>query len=145
MLTQATLDSLAPPDLSYPICHKEVPSAKPHYLQSLTSLLCGLCHAVPQLRTHFSLDLISNPSLKFKTATFSFSWTCGLSSIFACLHAKSLQSCPTLCDPVDHRPLGSSVHGTVQARILEWLVMPFSRGSSQLRDQTSVSLISCTG
>ena len=72
MLTQETLDGLAPPDLSCPICHEQVPPAKPHYLYSLISLLRRLCRAVPQLRIHFSLDLISNLSLKFKTATFSF-------------------------------------------------------------------------
>ena len=41
------------------------------------------------------------------------------------------QSCPTLCDPVDCSPPGSSVHGILQARILEWVAILFSRGSSQ--------------
>ena len=40
------------------------------------------------------------------------------------------QSCPTLCDPMDCSLPGSSVHGILQARILEWVDMPFSRGSS---------------
>ena len=48
------------------------------------------------------------------------------------------QSCPTLCDPVDSRLPGSSVHGISQARILEWVAISFSRGSSQPRDQTSI-------
>ena len=47
-----------------------------------------------------------------------------------CVHAKSLQSCLTLCSPVDCSPPGSSVHGTLQARIVEWVAMPSSRGSS---------------
>ena len=51
------------------------------------------------------------------------------------------QSCPTLCDPIDCSPPGSSVHGTLQARILEWIAIPFSRGSSWPRDQTWVSCI----
>ena len=51
------------------------------------------------------------------------------------------QSCPTLCDPMDSRPPESSVHGILQARILEWVSIPFSRGSSQPRDQTWVSCI----
>ena len=51
------------------------------------------------------------------------------------------QSCPTLCDPVDCSPPGSSVHGILQARILEWIGISFSRGSSQLRDLTQVSCI----
>ena len=41
------------------------------------------------------------------------------------------QSCPTLCDPLDCSPPGSSVHGILQARILEWVVISFSRGSSR--------------
>ena len=42
--------------------------------------------------------------------------------------AKSLQSCPTLCDPIDSSPPGSFVHEIFQARILEWVAIPFSRG-----------------
>ena len=61
----------------------------------------------------------------------------------ACMHAKSLHSCPTLCDPIDCSPWASSVHGMLQARILEWVAMPFSRGSSRSRDQTWVSCDSC--
>ena len=45
------------------------------------------------------------------------------------LKLKVIQSCLTLCDPVDY-----IVHGTLQARILEWVAFPFSRGSSQSRD-----------
>ena len=56
-----------------------------------------------------------------------------------CIRAKSLQSCPTLCDPTDCSPRGSSVKGILQARILEWVAMPSSRESSQLRDWTQVS------
>ena len=44
------------------------------------------------------------------------------------------QSCLTLCDPIDCSPPGSSVHGILQARILERIAIPFSRGSSQPRD-----------
>ena len=50
------------------------------------------------------------------------------------VRAKSLQSRPTLCDPTDCSMPGSSVHGIVQARTLEWLAIPSSRGSSRLRD-----------
>jgi len=62
-----------------------------------------------------------------------------------CMCAKSLQLCPTLCNPMDCSQLDSSVHGILQARILEWVAMPSSRGSSQLRDQTCVSYVSCIG
>ena len=51
------------------------------------------------------------------------------------------QSCPTLCDPMDCSLPGSSLHGILQARILEWVAISFSRGSSRPRDQTWVSRI----
>ena len=49
---------------------------------------------------------------------------------------KVIPSCPTLCYPVDY-----TVHGILQARILEWVAIPFSRGSSQTKDQTQISHI----
>ena len=61
---------------------------------------------------------------------FQIMWVC----------AKLLQPCSTVCDPMDHSLPGSSVHGILQARILEWVAMPFSRGSSQPRDWTRVSI-----
>ena len=57
-----------------------------------------------------------------------------------CVCAKSLQSCPTLCDPMDHSPPGSSVHGILQPRILEWVAVSSSRGSFWPRDRTHISL-----
>ena len=48
----------------------------------------------------------------------------------ACMPANSSQLCPTLGDPVDYRPPDSSVHGILQAGILEWVAVPSSRGSS---------------
>ena len=51
------------------------------------------------------------------------------------------QSCPTLCNVMDCSLPGSSVHGTLQARILEWVAIPSSRGSSQPRDRTQVTSI----
>ena len=51
------------------------------------------------------------------------------------------QSCLSLCDPMYCSPTGFSVHGILQARILEWVAIPFSRGSSWPRDQTLVSCI----
>ena len=50
-----------------------------------------------------------------------------------CMHAKSLQSCATVCDPMDCIPPGSSVHGILQARILEWIAISLSLGSFQPR------------
>ena len=51
------------------------------------------------------------------------------------------QSCPTLCNPMDCSPTDSSVHGILQARMLEWVAIPFSRGSSKPKDRTLVSCI----
>ena len=51
------------------------------------------------------------------------------------------QSCPALCHPMDFSPLGSSVHGISQTRILEWIAVSYSRGSFQPRDWTLVSCI----
>ena len=55
---------------------------------------------------------------------------------FIVSEVKVTESCLTLCDPMDY-----IVHGTLQARILEWVAVPFSRGSSQPRDQTQVSCL----
>ena len=60
----------------------------------------------------------------------------------ACVHA---QSCPTLCNPVDCSPSGSSVHRILQVRTLEWVANSSSRGSSRPKDQTHVFYISCIG
>ena len=57
---------------------------------------------------------------------------------------KVTWSCLTLCSPMDCSPTGSSVHGISQARILEWVAIIFSRGSSQPRDRTQVSHLAGT-
>ena len=64
---------------------------------------------------------------------------------WAALLAKSLHSCPTLCDPMDYNLPGSSVRGIFQARTLEWVSTSYSRGSFQPRDQTCIFYASCTG
>ena len=66
----------------------------------------------------------------------SLQWCTHAKSLQWYMHAKSLQWCPALCDRVDCRPPDVSVPGILQARILEWVPMPSSRGSSQPRDQT---------
>ena len=65
----------------------------------------------------------------------------GLLSLFsfAAAAAKSLQSCPTLCDPRDGSPPGSPIPGILQARTLEWVAISNSRGSSRPRDQTHMN------
>ena len=54
------------------------------------------------------------------------------------VYANLLQSCPTLCDTMDYSPPASSVHRILQARILKWVAIPFSRGPCCPRDQTCV-------
>ena len=100
----------------------------------------GLCLQLPngkswQHQMNFSI----------MTAVISSITSSNCCVLTACLrlHAKSLQSCLTLCNPIDYRPPDSSVHGILPARILEWVAVPFSRGSSQPRDRTCVSYVTC--
>ena len=74
-----------------------------------------------------------------KTKVSSKAWPTLSSLSFPSLFmkVKVTQLCPTLCDPMDY-----TVHGILQARILEWVAFAFSRGSSQPRDRTQVSHIS---
>ena len=64
-----------------------------------------------------------------------------LSSNYVCHPVLVAQSCPTLCNPMNYSPPGSSVHGILQARILDWVPIPFSRESSRPSDRTWVSHI----
>ena len=65
-------------------------------------------------------------------------------TIFNCRYqALVTQPCPTLCGPMDCSPPGSSAQGIFQVRILEWVAISSSGGSSQLRDLTHVSCVSC--
>ena len=66
-------------------------------------------------------------------------------AIHLCVCTKSFQSCLTLCDTIDYSLPCSSVHGILQAWKLQWVAMPSSRGSPQLRDRTCVSPVSCIG
>ena len=68
----------------------------------------------------------------------SFRCVCVCVCVYMCVRSVA-QSCPTLCDPMDCSPPGSSVHGIFQARILEWVATSFFRESSQTRNQTHVS------
>ena len=71
-------------------------------------------------------------------------WVHGPEEIDTCnfiIYSEVAQSCPTLCDPMDCSPPGSSIHGIFQARVLEWGAISFYRESSQPRDRTLVSRI----
>ena len=84
------------------------------------------------------LHLLPYVSLPYSSSPFS-----SLACLCQCVCAKSLHLCLAVCDPMDCSPPGSSVHGILQARILEWVTMPFSRGSSQPKDRTHVFCSSC--
>ena len=70
-------------------------------------------------------------------------WRIPIHSEHVCVHAQLLHSCPALCDPMGCSLPFSSVCGILQARILEWVAISSSRGSSQPWDQTCVSCVSC--
>ena len=87
---------------------------------------------------------------RLKTTTWrslSSSQQCGLSCLqycYLCRHACQVASVVfDSCNPMDRSPPGFFVLGILQARILEWAVMPFSRGSSWPRDPTRISSVSC--
>ena len=88
--------------------------------------------------TQFIVFLSASAPWPWKAFSFSYMEHFGFGS--RCVGAESL-SHAQLCDPMDHSPPGSSVHGILQARRLEWVAIPFSRGSSWPRDRTQVSCI----
>ena len=83
----------------------------------------------------------SSEKYLFRSSVHFLSWFIRVLYIFRVFTLTVLvtQSCLSLCDPVECSPPGSSVHGILQARILEWVAIPFSRGSAQPRDQIWVS------
>ena len=101
----------------------------PSLCHTANSHLLSVFRMVMYMLPYYSLSS-SHPLLSPAVSSSLFS----MSVPPLCLCAKSLQSRPTLCDPVDHSPSGSSAPGHSQARILEWVAMPSSRGSSQPRD-----------
>ena len=70
-----------------------------------------------------------------------FTYSPAVTTNFVCMHGSVM----SLCDAMDYSPPGSNVHGISQARIQDWVAISSSRGSSQPRDQTQVSCISCIG
>ena len=102
--------------------------SQPH--NHITRILWRKSHVLLKLNSSFfSLSgSVPMPSLS-GLYTVTKKYRCG--TCRGWMPAKSLQSCLTLWDPMDHSPPSSSVHGILQARILEWVVMPSSRGSSR--------------
>ena len=106
------------------------------HLPSLSSCRLSSAHVRPGVS--FSSDK--------KTSPIRLGPPCVCVSVWlgVCVSIKSL-SRVQLYDPMGYSLPGSSVHGILQARILKWVAIPLSRGSSQPRDQTHVSYVSCTG
>ena len=87
----------------------------------------------PSMPTFPDSRLVNDGSMSFTLHTIGYH---PVSLVHSCMLAKSLQSCPTLCDPMGCSPPGSSVHGILQARMLEWVAILSYRESSKARDQT---------
>ena len=93
-------------------------------------------HVIVNLEQKKTTNKFSQKSITITLLISSFPTSLSLD-----LLVKVAQSCLTLCDPTDHSPLDSFVHGISQARTLEWVAISFSRRSSRSRDQTRVSCI----
>ena len=96
-----------------------------HGILNLLCLVFHLCHIlIASLESMQRLCSLVLPPERFSRAI----------PVCVCVYVCVLgpQSCSTVCDPFDHSPPGSSVHGIFQARILEWVAIPFSRRSSLL-------------
>ena len=92
--------------------------------------------SLAQLQPH--LPFASHPSLRHPLHLLQRPY-------MHCVCVLVTKPCLIPCDPMDCSPPRSSVYGIFQARILEWVAIPFSRVSSRPRDQTRVSYVSCTG
>ena len=100
-------------------------------------ILWGSAQSFFSKKPSLSIQCYHTLPLNFSTVYFFYSHYPHLR--LSCVQSKSLQSCPTLCNPMDCSLPGSSVHGILQARILEWVAVPSSRGSSGPRDRTCIS------
>ena len=105
---------------------------------SLESLVCESCQQPRRKNTQQRIYL----NIIFRRRQLTISSFMALTSV---LVAVCAQSRPTLCNSRDYSPPGSSAHGISQARILEWVAISSSRGSSQPRDRTHVSCGSSSG
>ena len=110
-------------------------------LSSKETIFSALYWSIVDLQSCVSLGYIA----KWFSYIYIYTYICiciffaGAFSLI--VKVKVAQLCPTLCYPMYYSPPGSSIHGTLQARILEWVAISFSRGSSSPRDQTQVSHI----
>ena len=116
---------------------------------------CGACSWLLIVDAAIQIDLLSpkrflgisfiDQKIRKEIRVFPWKLVWDLVANAAAAAAKLLQLCPNFCDPMDCSPSGSSVHRILQARILKWVAMPSSRGSSWPRDWNSVSYVSFIG
>ena len=102
---------------------------------------CGVSHVLAETSDSSFLKISTKESY-FHTLVSAPGDTKGVSQgpfVWYLLPTEVTQSCPTLCDPMDCSLSGSSVHGIFQARVLEWIAISFSRGSSWPMNQTQIS------
>ena len=112
-------------------------------------LMLGKCCCLKTTLPYYGCRVVLFPStnnlcflhLVFSTCHTKFTFEVSDHSQNEMKWREFAQSCPTLCDSMDCSLPGSSIHGILQARILEWVAISFSRGSSQPRDRTRVSHI----
>ena len=102
-------------------------SAKPSWIQQAEQGYCS-AYSLDNIYIYIHTHIHTHTHIYIYTHIYIHTPN---SYTYICMHAMSLQSCPTFCYSMDRSPPGSSVHEILQARILEWVVMPFSRGSSQ--------------
>ena len=114
--------------------HHHLWSVSPHLLMQEESLFVCLFFTLLSPCSHHNEGTSSNET-KRKYSNILYTHT------HTHIHAQSLQSCLTVWDPIVYSLPGSSVHGVLQTRILEWVVTPSSRGSSRPRDSTHVSCL----
>ena len=115
----------------------------------IITIYCPFCYALEEsvfslIRTSMAIVWIKFQVVYQRISSSVIPASTGVSWLFSAFGGKgalSLQVSPTLCDPVDCSPPGSSVHGTSPAKILEWVAISFSKGSSRPRDQICVSCI----
>ena len=102
-----------------------------HLIENITTYICHFQHIYICVHTYIYTYIYIYICMCVHMYVYFFLMDnlCIVLYMLSCVCAKSLQSCPTLCDPMDYSPPGFSVHGILQARIVEWVAMPSSRGS----------------
>ena len=116
-------------------------SSQPRDRTQLSCLTDSLLAESPRKVTSM-VSFNSNSVLQYLFFSDCVSAKCILVSVKES-ESEVARSCPPLCDPMDCSPRGSSIHGIFPARVLEWVAISFTRGSSPFRDQRVFSRVFC--